>query len=159
MEGHLGKVSAFTSIVSIEPELDTAVYAAGDVFFGLTAIPAFRLQTGTGLLLNITGVDKDDVAPAFDILLFKSSTVSVGGQNTIWAVSDADMASHCLGVVSIVATDWIDLGGNRVLSKTNLNIPVMDGQTASNLYIAAVARAATTHSSAGLTLKFGFIQD
>lgn len=135
----------------------SGAYADGDVFGDVFSIAdACRSPLGSGLLQEITVLDFDDQGFGLDILLFKGNP-TVQAKNAAWAVSDAEMLK-CLGLVQVSSGDFLDLGGNRIATKSGLGIGIKptDGTT---LYVATRIRGAGTYTASGVKLKLTFLRD
>lgn len=157
-ENHIGEVGGSTSYVDVALVTDTNIYANGDVLFVATNIAAaMRAINKRGVLQSIVVIDEDDQGVAMD-LVFMSATQVLGTINVAPSISDAG-ARDILGIISILATDYVDLGGVRVASKNGLGMVVRPVTGATNLYVAGITRGTPTHTAGGLRLRLGFLQD
>lgn len=144
--------------IKVTPVLDTLIYAAGDVLFDSTIITgAARNSAGSTRLVSLALLDKDDNAAAGIDLFFLSSNVSLGTFNVAPAITDVN-AEAIQGFVSLVAGDFIDVGGAKVASKSGLNM-VLTPDTGNDLWVAAIARGTPTQTASGIVLNFGFVQE
>lgn len=157
-EAHIGSIGGETSYVDVALTLDTAAYTSGDVLFIPTSIPAaMRAINKKGVLQSIVLIDEDDLGIAMDLVLLSANN-TLGTINTTVSISDAN-AREILGIISIAAADYIDLGGVRIASKNGLGMVVKPVTGATNLYVAGITRGAPIHTAAGLRLRLGFLQD
>ena len=151
-------VKTGSKLPAIVFSLDTNAYATGDVLAATQALAsAFRSTDGTGILQSIVLVDKDDQGAALDVVILKAD-VSIGNENAAVSISDTD-ADSVLGVISVSAGDWIDLGGVRVATLTGRGMVVKAATGTTSLYVALISRGSPTHTAAGITAQFGILQD
>lgn len=150
--GTPGDVFTFT------PTLDTNIYAADDLLFDATEITNFmRVVGGRGIIQSITVIDKDDQGVAFD--LFSSPvTVDFGTVNSAPSISDADAILGVQRICRVESSDYLDLGGCRVATITNIGLLVEADAASRSMFWAAVTRGGTpTYTAAGLVLRIGVI--
>lgn len=134
--------------------LDVAAYGIGDVLADTQLVVLNPRKSDKELILDsIKVVDKDDVGTAIDLIFLKSNT-SIGTENGVPNISDANVAAAVIGHYALVAADFIDYGGAKVAHKINLNMPLELAQ-GDPLYIAAIARAASTYTALGIEVELG----
>ena len=65
---------------------------------------------------------------------------------------------HVVGIVEVVGTDYVDVGGAQVVTKGYADLGFMvSGTTFSkDLYVAAISRDTKTYTASGLELSTGF---
>lgn len=150
-----------TKVFQSDLTLDTGIYTAGDSLSDKLEITnAFPVANGKGMLKSITVIDKDDQGVGFDILIF-GKDLTTTAKNSAWAVSDSDM-EKCLGIVSIAAGDFVDLGNNRIATKSGLDIGVKnaDTTTTTSLWVGTISRGGTpTYSANGIHLAVTIERD
>lgn len=135
---------------------DTAAYAAGDVLAECQEIAnAFAVNGGSMALHSLVVIDKDDVGVAIDLLFF-DTVVVLGTENGLPSISDAD-ATRFLGLVSVAATDFIDVGGAKLATIKGIGLALKAAGGSRSLFVAAIVRGAATYTAAGLLLRLGFI--
>lgn len=141
---------------TLAPVLDTLIYAAGDVLFDTTILPGIMPLVGGSLeLRSIEVLDENDQGIALDVV-FLDSLVSLGTFNVAPSITAAQ-ARAILGIVSVPAANFIDLGPARVATVQNIGLVLKALANAQDLYVAAITRGGTpTYTAAGLKLKFGF---
>ena len=118
---------------------------------------AVRVAAGKAVLHSLILNDKDDQGAALDVLILRTN-VSLGTENAAPSITDAN-ANEVLGIISVISTDWIDLGGCKVATKTNLGLIVEAGAASTSLYIAAITRGTPTHTASGIVVKLGLLRD
>lgn len=144
-------------IEEIEVETQTSAYAAGDVLIPATAIERVTLYPNQGAILNAVHVaDVDEVDPAIDFLFF-SEQVSVGAVNAALTLGDSD-ADKYLGNVSVVTSDYADLGPFGFAAKEDLNVLLKSDEEARVWFAASVTGTPTFLTTAALKVRFGILQ-
>jgi hypothetical protein len=145
-----------STVIDLVLTLDTSAYSNGDVLAAAQElVSAVRATGGTGVIQSIAVIDLDDQAQALDIVI-SDSTITLGTENAAVSISDAD-AAKILGIVEVVAGDYVDLANSRLATKDNLGIVVMPDTT--SLYISAISRGTGTYTASGIRLRFGILQD
>lgn len=140
------------SFVDVTLSLDTSAYADGDLLADTQVVSsAFRVADGTGVITSIQVLDEDDQGQTFDIV-FLSANNSMGTENSAPTVSDAN-ARDILGRVRIDSSDYIDLGGCRIATKTGVGLGVKAASGTSDMYVAAIIRGAATYTASGIRLR------
>lgn len=145
-------------MLEVTLSLDTAAYASGDLLADTQAIAnAFRTEGGTAILHSVMAIDEDDQASvAMDIYLLNAN-VSLGTENAVPSVTDANARAILGAPISIASGDWKDLGGCKIAGKDNLGKLVQSNT--SDLYVAVVLTGGTpTFTAAGVRLKFGLVR-
>lgn len=150
-------ISTLLKITNVTLSLDTSAYASGDVLADSQIISAcLRLNDGTGTIVNVTLSDVDDQGAGLD-LFFLDANVSLGTENAVPSISDAN-AANILGWVRVNSADWVDLGGVRVASVA-CSIPVKAVSSSDDLYVAAITRGTPTHTASGIVLRVAIACD
>jgi hypothetical protein len=102
--------------------------------------------------------DKDDQAAAGIDLVFFSANTSLGTENTAPTISDAN-SENILGIIGLIASDFIDLGGVKVATKTSIGLVIQATTGTRNIYCGLIVRGTPTQTSTGIVARFGFLQD
>ena len=151
-------VVGVSQILGVTLSLDTNAYADGELLADTQEIAnAVRTSNGTGIIQSVTLLDKSDQGVALD-LYFTNVATTWGTEGAALAVSDA-LAASIMGVVEIAATDYNDLIGSQIVTKSNLGIVVESVADLKSIYIAAASRGIATYAAAGITLKIGILWD
>ena len=147
------------SWVTVTPVVQAAAYAAGDV----VAVPIVITGLFGGfnpnvLLQSLHILDKGDQAAALDIIFFKSP-VTLGTINAAVSISDVN-ALEIIGVVEVVADDYVDLIGSQyAIPQFNPMVLSSGDHSVQNGYVAVVARGTPTYASTSdLVLQLGIIR-
>lgn len=149
---------AKTKTVDLTFSLDTNIYASGDVLADTQVLAgAMRMRDLTGVLSGFTLFDEDDQGIELDVV-FLSANVSIGTENAAVSVTDAN-AREILGIVNVASSDWKDLGGVRVATVRNVNLPIKPASQTQDVYVALITRGTPTHTASGLRGRFHFFQD
>lgn len=152
------KIGGNTKTVDVTFALDTNIYASGDVLAIPQIIAAcMRVDNGTGVLSGFSLHDEDDQGAELDVV-FLSANSSLGTINSTVSVSDEN-ARNILGIVNVAAADWIDIGGVRVATKLNVNLPIKPVTGTDDIYVALITRGTPTHTASGIRGRFHFFQD
>ena len=156
-EAHIGEVGGHSTNIEVTLTLDTSVYASGDVLADTQIVTAcMRINGGKGIWQSLVLLDWDDQAGALDVLLLRTN-VSIGTENAAVSVTDTN-ADEILGIVEIVAGDYVDLVGSQIVVRENIGM-VVDAATTDDLYVAVISRDTKTYTASGITLKLGFLCD
>lgn len=157
MQVKVGGVGGHTVVKELTLSLSTDAYASADVMADTQEVTgAVRENGGSGMIMSIVALDKDDQAKAFDVV-FLQKNVSIGTENSAVSVSDTN-AEEIIGIVSIIEGDYVDLANSQVATVRNIGLPI-DLEDGTSLFVATVARGAPTHTSSGVMLKIGILQD
>lgn len=148
-------VATKADLIGVTLSLDTSAYADGDVLAATQEIAnAVRLPGGRATLQSVHVLDENDQGVGFD-LIFMSADNALGTENSAPDISDT-LARDILGFVRIAAGDYVDLGGSRIATLTNIGLVLEAAAASTSLYVAAITRGAPTYTAAGLKLKLGF---
>jgi hypothetical protein len=155
-------VVGLTRIVPVTLSVDTGALIADDVIADTQVVSdALACQDGTGILQSVTVFDLDDeTAFDFDIFIHRTST-SLGTENGVISISDADAVAAELKCVSFEAADAIDLVNSKMYQKANLGLPVRAVLGTPDLYISMVCRSGTPDFTAAtdVVVVLGFLCD
>jgi hypothetical protein len=145
--------------IEVTLTLDTSAYAAGDVLADTQEINnAVRANGGRAILQSIVVYDQDDQKAAMDIYILQSSA-SLGTENNAPNISDAN-ALNILGLVSVGAGDYKDLGGMSVANIKGIGMgPLEAASDSRDLYVGVVTQGTPTHSASGARIRFNFLWD
>jgi len=140
-------------MITVTLSLDTAIYASGDLLADTQEVADWVVNGGPEMILqSLTVIDEDDQKVAFDVY-FLSSNVSMGTENAAPSITDAN-ARSILGLHSVLAADYKDLGGVGVASYKNIGLTLFGSPS---LYVAAVNGSGTpTFTASGIKLRLGF---
>lgn len=150
---------SYTKLVSAVGAVETLLYATGDLVGGkLSLVEAGRSSPNTGLIHSVVIRDQANQKVAFDVVFFSADpTGTTFTENAALDVADADLAK-VLGVVQVVASDYVTLSDNAVATRSGLGLPYELG--GSTLYAALITRGAPTFAAAtDLSLAVGLLQD
>lgn len=147
-----------TKTVDLTFSLDTSAYASGDLLAdSQRLVDVVRFADFQGVLSGFTLHDEDDQGVELDVV-FLSANVSLGTENAGVSVTDAN-ARQILGIVNVASTDWKDLGGVKVATKLNVNVPILPAAQTRDVYVALITRGTPTHTASGIRGRFHFFQD
>lgn len=158
-ETHVGEVGKGSDVIDVTLTLDTLIYAALDVLSDTaTLTDAVRVNGGKATLVSLTVIDEDDQAGVIDFYFFKA-TQSLGTKNAAPDIADA-AARDILGIVSVAAADYKDLGGVKIASIKNINLKLEAATGSRNLFLGSINLSGTpTYTAAGVRVKLGIDWD
>lgn len=161
-----------TTRLQVTPTIDTNIYASGDCLGGLMSITgATSYSGGGGILRGVTVVDKTQAQRAAMDLIFFTQSVTVAGNNSPFATSDADML-YAVGAISLGSWSYLTAFAGTPLnslavwpSPASAATSVQTGGipyvcAATTLFCQAVVRGTPTYtSSSDLVFSFTFTPD
>ena len=118
---------------------------------------AVRTNAGFGVVASIVLNDEDDQGIALDVVFLDANT-SLGTENAAPSISDAN-ARNILGIVSVAAGDWTNIGGVRVATLRNINLPIKGASGSTSVYIALISKGTGTYTASGITGRISILQD
>lgn len=145
--------------VTINPAVDTAAYASGNLLFAKTQINNLPFaETYFAELTSLTLTDNANQKSAIDLLFFDDNPDIGATLNAVfsWGTTGFGM---CVGRVRIDAADYVTIGSKAVATKVNLGLHMLT-QGGRTLRVAAVSAGTPTYATAtDLTIKFQFKRD
>lgn len=125
------------------PTISTTVYAAKDAIGGLlTFANAARSAGGSGRVVGLQIVDRDQERAAIDLVLFDRS-ITAPTDNAVFDPTDAELA-YVVGVVNVGFGFYADFSDNAV-ANVPVDLPFVVNGT--DLVGVLVARGTPTYSS------------
>jgi len=162
--GHLqvdvlsGASGATAVTVNVTPTCAAAAYTAGDVLFDSAEIAAAARANGTGVeLVSLIARDKDDNAAAAMTLYFFNANTSLGAKEAAPDIDDTEIDT-LVGMVTIPAAAWVDVGASKVANMQNVGMLMHPGAATTSLWVAASTAGTPTQTASGITLTFQFIR-
>lgn len=160
-----------SKVISVTPTITAAAYTFGQQIGGIMTLQnALRQdsQSGFGVaeLVGVTILDSSQQSAAINIFLFNQSPTLTSTDRTTFAMSSANLASQCIGVVS-VGTTYVNSSAQSISSTQNLNKLLMvssdpnaqsivgPATIRSNLYAVAVSGGTPTYATT-TALQFQF---
>lgn len=121
-----------------------SAYAPGDAVGGkLTFAGAARFDSGGGLIVGVTVIDKDQERAPLELVLFDQDFTATA-DNAAFDPSDADLAN---AVAVIPINQWHNFNDNSIGYSGSLAIPFQCGNSLDDLYGQLVTRGAPTYSA------------
>lgn len=131
---------------------DTNAYADGDQLGEL-----ITLSDVYGALHSVVVIDKDQEQKDFTIAFFSSEPTITSSDNAALAITDALVASTCIGTVSVTTEDFQTVSGCGVAT-ISLPTPLPVKSDSGTIYAICIAEEIATYTASGdLVLKFGFV--
>lgn len=104
-----------STFIRVTPTIDTAIYSSGDQVGSLMEFTnAVSVSGGTGILLDVSIVDKDKEAAALVLHLFSDKPTVTSSDNGALNIADSEMATKYICSVVIAAADYTTLSANSV---------------------------------------------
>lgn len=120
------------------------VYAAADLVSDLVEIANFAEQAGgSRMLRSVTVLDKADQTASAYSLVFAQTSTSLGTINSAPNISDANLLADKLKFVPIASTDWLDVGGAKVATIRNIELPLTCAAGATSIWVGVINGAGT----------------
>lgn len=144
-EAHVGQVGGFTVVATAAPTVSTSAYAPGDVIgVKMTFASLARVAGGSGLVQMISIFCKSAQTFACDLILFHTDpSSSTFTDNAALAVNAADF-DKVLGVISLVAGSWTNLGTPSFAQAIQLAMAYKLPGGVTDMYGVLVARGTPT---------------
>lgn len=151
----MGIVLPYRQWIDLTFTLDTSAYASGDLLADVQALALGAHMGGQVMKLNhlIIRDEDDNTAAPMDVVFFRSST-SLGTENNAYAPSDTLMRDF-VGMVTIDAADWLDVGGSKVFDLAPANL-LLQNDGLGNIYVGLVTYGTPTQTASGIKGSFGF---
>lgn len=128
-------------VADLNPTVDTAAYATGDVLFAPTKIANATQNTqGLSYLQTLLVLDAANQKSAIDLLFFNQDPGSLGSLNAAIDISTAQLAM-LIGYIVVAAADYVTVKAttNAVATKNPLlMLPALKGSK--DFWIAGVSR-------------------
>ena len=137
-------ISTSSRYQKLTPTISTGIYASGEAIGGLLTFNGLLSGSETGVIQSLVLVDQSEQSAEIDLFLFDRS-VTATADNAPINISAAD-SLFCIGVITILATDYKDQGGQTVATVKNigLHISAKDDKT---IYGQMVVRGTPTYGA------------
>ena len=154
-----GNVGGFTYVPQVIPAITAgSAYAAGNNIGGLlTYANALRTPRQSGILENVTIMDRGNQKSAMDLLIFKAPPGGAFTDKSAYTPVTGDDAL-LIGRVTIAAADWVTYGSKALVTEAALGIAI--SSTGPNLYCALISQGTPTYATTtDLVINLGILQD
>lgn len=147
-----------SDILQLTLSTDTNIYASGDVLADTQELANASRQVGGKLSIrSVVVYDKGLQSQPFDLVFFRSN-VALGTENATPSITAAN-AKEIMGVVPILANDYIDFGLSHVAHVPVSNeILIKTASDSRSIYIGAMSRGAGTYAADDLTITIGIVR-
>jgi hypothetical protein len=136
-------------VVDLNPPVDTAAYATGDLLFVPIEVPNAVLNTkGLAYLRTLLVLDAANQKSAIDLLIFDRDPGSLGTLNNAIDISETQM-SYLVALYSVAAADYVTAKAttNAVATKIpNLMLPAK--AQSKSFWLAGVSRGSPDYVAA-----------
>lgn len=142
--------------VTVSMSTPTDAQDAGDVIAATQIVATCTPANDVcGVLHSACLIDTDDVGVNIKMVVFSANT-SLGTEDSAPDIDDTE-ALTVLGIVDFAAADYVDLGGSKYNSKTNIGMIVTPATGTDDIYVALYSPTGGTWSSGVITLRLGFL--
>jgi hypothetical protein len=156
-ENHAGEVGHSRAIITPALAVAIAAYAAGNNVGGvLTLANAMRKIGGSGLIDSLVVVDHANQKAPLDVLIFESGAyVDKTAMPTLSQGDDVKLLAR----ISVLATDYVTVGGSAVASLGALRKVVAAVGSADLKAVISTSGTPTYANAADLMVRFGVLRD
>ena len=137
--------------LALTPTVGTAPYIAGDGVGGILNFGAINGLSGDSFAIDSVMIqDKSKSHPALFLEFFKSTPASGTYTDSSPLVYGSGDHANSIGIVSILATDWVDLPRvSATASRVSINdLNLIVTEAGANIY-------ALIHADSGFSLTYG----
>lgn len=136
-------------VIDLNPPVDTAIYASGDLLFAPIEMPNSVLNTkGVSHLRSLLILDAANQKSAMDLLIFDRDPGSLGALNAAVDVSETQL-SYLVALFSVASADYATVKAttNAAASKVpNLFLPAK--QNSKSFWLAGISRGTPDYVAA-----------
>lgn len=154
----LDAIAAQTRVryVTVSMTTPTDAQDAGDVIAATQIVAACTPANDVPAILHsATLIDTDDVGVNIKAVFFSANT-TLGTEDSAPDIDDTE-ALTVLGIVDFAAADFVDLGGSKYNTKSNLGLAVNPATGTDDIYMALYSPTGGTWASGVITVRLGFI--
>jgi hypothetical protein len=136
-------------VADLNPAVDTAAYATGDLLFAPIEIPnAVQNTKGLAYLRSLLILDAANQKSAMDLLFFDRDPGSLGSLNSAIDISETQL-SYLIGLYVIASADYVTLKANTNAAAAkvpNLFLPAK--AQSKSFWLAAISRGSPDYVAA-----------
>ena len=145
--------------ITHSPDIAEATYSTGDLMAeGERINNAVSVPGGNCILQSITAIDTSDTGGAIYLIITDSSQ-DLGTVGS--AINAADsVADNSVAIVEL--SNWTDIGGAKVCTKTNIGLVCIPSSSSKHLYFGVVNSSGgdiVIGSGEDIIFKFGVVKD
>jgi hypothetical protein len=145
-----------TKFVTVTMTTPSDAQDAGDVIAATQIVAACTPGNDLpGLLQSACLIDTDDVGVNIKAVFFSANT-TLGTEDAAPDIDDTE-ALTVLGIVDFAAADYVDLGGSKYNTKTNIGLAMVPATGTDDVYMALYSPTGGTWASQAITVRLGFI--
>lgn len=149
-------VTAAPKYVTVSMTTPTDAQDAGDVIAATQIVAACTVANDApGILHSACLIDTDDVGVNIKAVFFSANT-TLGTEDAAPDIDDTE-ALTVLGIVDFAAADFVDLGGSKYNTKTNIGLAIVPATGTDDIYMALYSPTGGTWASGVITVRLGFI--
>ncbi len=155
---HIGQVKTPIQYVTVDMTAEPTGLDVGDVTADTQVVTnATQANDVLAVLHSITLIDVDDQKAKLNLVFFDANT-SLGTEDSAPDIDDTEVQT-VIGVVSITASDYVDLGVNSVVNLRNVGLIVKPAAGTRNIYMAIYSpdTSAPTYATGHIYVRLGFM--
>ena len=145
--------------ITHSPDIAEATYSTGDLMAeGERITNAVAVKGGCCILQSITAVDTSDTGGTI-YLVITDDSVDLGTVGSAINAADA-AADNSVAIVEL--SNWTDIGGAKVCTKTNIGLVCSPSSSSKHLYFGVVNSSGgdiVIGSGEDIIFKFGVVKD
>lgn len=142
--------------VTVSMSTPTDAQDAGDVIAATQVVAACTPGNDIpGVLHSACLIDTDDVGVNIKAVFFSANT-TLGTEDAAPDIDDTE-ALTVLGIVDFAAADYVDLGGSKYNTKTNIGLAIVPATGTDDVYMALYSPTGGTWASGVITVRLGFL--
>ena len=147
-------------LITVTPDITEATYSNGDLMCeNISITNATAVKGGSCILQSITAVDTSDTGGAVYVVITDTNAVDLGTVGS--AINAADsVADNSVAIVEL--SNWTDIGGAKVATKSNIGLVMKSTGTSKTLKMGVVNVSGgniVIGSGEDIIFKFGIVKD
>lgn len=153
-------IGGFTWTPQVTPPVTiNSAYSSGQVIGGMLTF-GNALRASSGVISNITIVDKDAQASALNIYIFGAAPATSYPDKSVFTMNATD-AANCIGAYSILSgsSGWVQGGGVSVATISPLALAVASDIQKTLWMLIVSAGTPTFTSASAMITTMGILQD
>ena len=152
--------SMAVDLITVTPDITEATYSNGDLMCeNISITNATAVKGGSCILQSITAVDTSDTGGAVYVVITDTNAVDLGTVGS--AINAADsVADNSVAIVEL--SNWTDIGGAKVATKSNIGLVMKSTGTSKTLKMGVVNVSGgniVIGSGEDIIFKFGIVKD
>tara|TARA_R100001163_G_C5054310_1_gene190855 strand:+ start:1341 stop:1847 length:507 start_codon:yes stop_codon:yes gene_type:complete len=152
--------SMAVDLITVTPDITEATYSNGDLMCeNINLGNATAVTGGTCILQSIVAVDTSDTGGSIYVIITDTAATDLGTVGSAINAADA-VADNSVAIVEL--SNWTDIGGAKVCTKTNIGAVMQSTTDSRNFRIGVVNVSGgdiVIGSGEDIIFKFGVVKD